>query len=79
MAPLKSISWTAITSDVDEARMCGETSLHGALMFLHVPWTEALTGFSWVSVQRTGLEETDSLPWSERQACLLSGVKAQVP
>lgn len=33
--------------------------LHGALMLLHVPWTEALTGFSWESVQRTGLAETD--------------------
>lgn len=28
-------------------------------MSLHVPWTEALTGFSWGSAQGTGLEETD--------------------
>lgn len=50
-------------------------------MLLHVPWTEALPGFSWESVQRTGVEEKDRVSprAKERRSALTIGVKVQVP
>lgn len=45
------------TSGTDDTRKCWETIPQGALVFLHISWTEALTVFSWMFVQSRALEK----------------------